>query len=89
MVQPTLVAVRQLAEVARQEALAKSTPLSTENLEEWSRLLMNKVLHAPSVALRQQGSVHLPTHMPLQHHLLPPAPIPITVEFSSHLDWAM
>jgi glutamyl-tRNA reductase len=89
VVQPTLVAVRQQAEVARQEALAKATPLCTENLEEWSRLLMNKVLHAPSVALRQQGSVHLPTHMPLQHHLLPPAPIPITVELPSHLDWAM
>lgn len=84
-VQPTLVAVRQQAEVARQEALAqaKTTPMAGEALAEWSRLLMNKVLHAPSVALRQQGVHHLPdvqqigVSSPHKPVALPPTPLSI------------
>jgi glutamyl-tRNA reductase len=87
VVQPTLVSVRQQAEVARQEALAqtKANQLSGEDLAEWSRLLMNKVLHAPSVALRQQGNLHLP----MQSLALAPAPTPSSIGFSTNLDWAM
>jgi glutamyl-tRNA reductase len=61
-VQPTLVAVRSQAEQARLAALAqaKEAALSGEALAEWSRVLINKVLHAPSVALRQQATTHLP-----------------------------
>jgi glutamyl-tRNA reductase len=60
-VQPTLVAVRSQAEQARLAALAqaKEAPLSGDALAEWSRALINKVLHAPSIALRQQATVHL------------------------------
>ena len=90
VVQPTLVSVRQQAEVARQEALAKATQLSGEDLAEWSRLLMNKVLHAPSVALRQQGNLHLPSGQPPLHSVaLPPPPTPIAIGFSNQLDLAM
>jgi glutamyl-tRNA reductase len=91
VVQPTLVSVRQQAEIARQEALAKATQLSGEDLAEWSRLLMNKVLHAPSVALRQQGHLHLPSsgQPPLHSIALPPPPTPIAIGFANQLDWAM
>jgi hypothetical protein len=61
-------------------------------LAEWSRVLMNKVLHAPSVALRQQlpngGRTFTPTAT-VQSVTLPPPPSPIAIGFAHQLDWAM
>jgi len=54
---PVLVAMRERAEAVRQETLAKfarhATDGEREHLEQLSRALMNRLLHAPTVSVRQ------------------------------------